>query len=131
MDRYAKYDNRQKRHPPPWNWCTLDGTAYSGWETLGEKDSGVPDRLIAANGEDVLRLQVDKDEDGYYYILGIDTWNANLVADAPLLLAENKRLRAACERVLRAIEWHITGERMTGPEQADALRAALAEGGAS
>lgn len=34
-------------------------------------------------------------------------------------------LLAACERVLRAIEWAETSDRMTDAEKADALRAAI------
>lgn len=36
-------------------------------------------------------------------------------------------LIAACERVLRAIEWGYTEDRMTQEDQADTLRAALAK----
>ena len=44
--------------------------------------------------------------------------NARLIASAPDLLA-------ACERVLLAMEWSETSDRMSEPEQADVLRAAI------
>ncbi len=45
--------------------------------------------------------------------------NAHLIASAPDLLA-------ACQRVLRAIEWGTTADRMDSTEQAELLRAAIA-----
>jgi len=45
--------------------------------------------------------------------------NAKLAASAPDLLA-------ACQRVLRAIEWGTTADRMDSAEQAELLRAAIA-----
>ena len=48
------------------------------------------------------------------------TPNARLIAAAPELLE-------ACERVLRAIKWSSTDDRMAEDEQADMLRAAIAK----
>ena len=45
--------------------------------------------------------------------------NAKLISSAPDLLA-------ACERVLRAIDWSVSEDRMSSQEQADLLRSAIA-----
>lgn len=48
---------------------------------------------------------------------------------AAALFAGSPELAAACARVLRAIEWSTTGDRMTPEKQADTLRAALVKAG--
>lgn len=60
-------------------------------------------------------LPVGNDDDR----IAIQHANARLIASAPDLLA-------ACQRVLRAIEWGTTADRMDSAEQAELLRAAIA-----
>jgi hypothetical protein len=49
-------------------------------------------------------------------------------AEANIKLIEaSPKLLAACQRVLRSIEWSTTEDRMTPEEQAETLRAAIAE----
>ena len=54
--------------------------------------------------------------------LAEEAGNARLIAAAP-------DLAEACARVLRAIEWAETSDRMDPKEQADTLRCALAKAG--
>lgn len=44
---------------------------------------------------------------------------------AAALFAAAPELRAACERVLRAIEWGVTDDRMSQQEQAELLKAVI------
>lgn len=56
-----------------------------------------------------------------------DIREANRKRDA--LIAAAPELLAACKRVLRAIVWTTTAERMTPTEQADVLREAILKAG--
>tara|TARA_S200002703_G_scaffold151470_1_gene150926 strand:- start:1330 stop:1662 length:333 start_codon:yes stop_codon:yes gene_type:complete len=68
-----------------------------GWRILGDNfvvnDKSPNNRFIAY-------AQVNND--GGHTIVGFSDADANLIADAPLLLAEVKRLR---ERLIRAYDW--------------------------
>lgn len=56
-------------------------------------------------------------------------WNDYLetVKQLDALTGQRAALITACTRVLRAIEWSVTEDRMTPEEQADELRAAIAK----
>lgn len=78
------------------------------------------DGLITVVCDDPVELQRDRDRS-----LRLEA-RARLIASAPSLLAERDRLAAALRRVLSAIEWSTTSDRMSEKEMADLIRSALA-----
>jgi hypothetical protein len=113
MADLRKMPQRVEGHTPgPWRMTkkpysrTKEGP--SGWNVRA--DTAMPgdpsEHVVAtAHGTDVYGFSAEA--------------NARLIASAPDLLA-------ACQRVLRAIEWGTTADRMDSAEQAELLRAAIA-----
>ena len=117
-----------KHTPGPWYWREANHsetyadahsrTLVSSGQQSIQKSNGRPyDKPIlvpmaAMRSRDADRLA------GIHLEIHGSSENERLVAAAPDLLE-------ACERVLRAIEWSTTEDRMTQDEQADYLAAAI------
>lgn len=111
MDRYAKYEGHTEG---PW----IVSPYFKGQKAID----------IYATGADIASVPYD---DCHH---GVATANGNLIADAPKLLADVKRLRAAMEECITddpGAACYNTGSKTRRLEYISKVaRAALAEGGA-
>jgi len=69
------------------------------------------DQILGANGSVICKLATGEDRKE-------EDANARLIAGSPALLA-------TCKRVLKAIHWGVTDDRMSDEQQAALLKAAI------
>lgn len=96
--------------PGPW----FRGAQCDGYVQVRTDDTGTPNERRDCISNEWTVAQVND-------CMGHESWaNANLIAAAPDMLA-------ACQRILRAVRWSVTEDRMTPDQQADVLSAAIAK----
>ena len=91
------------------------GDCVEGDDYYGPEEAGVFDTSDEA--EDLQGFLVDV----------ADEWRARRPSSQALLLAAAPELLAACKRVLKAIEWVTSEDRLTCVERAQVLREAIAK----